>query len=199
MDAFADRRVNLYEVLQVSSTATPDVLQAAYRALARAYHPDVNPSPEAARKMRQLNAAYQILSDPRRRARYDLAHARVLRVSSSGTRSGAGVRTPPSRGGRTRPPTVSGALGPAHDAGVGAIAQGRGPRLSRVLGLLAVVVLVIGLVVWGFWTIAGILEDEPLPAMSEQAVRAHAQVGVPDDVLSSALVEQSRASSYGRR
>jgi curved DNA-binding protein CbpA len=74
------RRINLYEVLQVSVKASPEVVQAAYRALARAYHPDVNPSPDAARQMRQLNAAYNVLSDPVRRARYDSVRGRPMRA-----------------------------------------------------------------------------------------------------------------------
>src|SRR5215472_4599646 len=69
------RQLNLYEVLQVSPKASPEVVQAAYRVLARAYHPDVNTSPNAARMMRQLNAAYTVLSDPERRARYDAQRA----------------------------------------------------------------------------------------------------------------------------
>src|SRR3954452_9246855 len=71
VDRDALRQLNLYEVLQVSAKASPEVLQAAYRVLARVYHPDVNTSPNAARMMRQLNAAYKVLSDPERRVRYD--------------------------------------------------------------------------------------------------------------------------------
>src|SRR5258708_3863538 len=71
VDTLSSRRVNLYEVLQVSPRAGQEVIQAAYRALARTYHPDVNDAPDAARQMRQLNAAYGVLSDPERRARYD--------------------------------------------------------------------------------------------------------------------------------
>ena len=68
---------NLYEVLQVSPEANTEVIRAAYRTLARSQHPDVNPDPDATRHMRRLNAAYHILSDPARRARYDAARARV--------------------------------------------------------------------------------------------------------------------------
>jgi curved DNA-binding protein CbpA len=61
---------DLYERLQVSPRATLGVIRAAYRTLARDYHPDVNATPEAARYMLHLNEAYDILSDPIRRARY---------------------------------------------------------------------------------------------------------------------------------
>jgi hypothetical protein len=64
-------RATLYDVLQVSPWCEPDVIQAAYRALARTRHPDVNRDPDAEDQMRRLNVAYQVLSDPVRRTRYD--------------------------------------------------------------------------------------------------------------------------------
>ncbi len=60
-----------YAVLQVHPSAHPDVIQAAYRRLALIYHPDKNPSAEAARMMARINVAYEVLSDPERRAEYD--------------------------------------------------------------------------------------------------------------------------------
>ena len=60
-----------YEILQVSPSAHPDVIQAAYRRLALLYHPDRNPSEDAVRIMAQLNEAYAVLSDPEQRAQYD--------------------------------------------------------------------------------------------------------------------------------
>src|SRR4051812_11194087 len=64
-------RGTLYDVLQVSPWCEPEVIQAAFRALARTRHPDVNRDPDAEDQMRRLNVAYQTLSDPGRRARYD--------------------------------------------------------------------------------------------------------------------------------
>lgn len=60
-----------YEILQVHPSAEPEVIQAAYRKLAQKYHPDVDPSPEATEKMKRLNVARDVLSDPEQRRRYD--------------------------------------------------------------------------------------------------------------------------------
>jgi hypothetical protein len=60
-----------YRTLQVDPSADLETIQAAYRKLARANHPDLNARPEAAVRMRAINAAYAVLSDPARRAAYD--------------------------------------------------------------------------------------------------------------------------------
>jgi len=63
---------DLYEILQLHPSAEPDIIQAARRRLTLRYHPDRNSSPEAAKVMIRVNNAYEILSDPERRAAYDL-------------------------------------------------------------------------------------------------------------------------------
>jgi curved DNA-binding protein CbpA len=70
---------DLYELLEISPRASYEVIHAAYRVLARAYHPDVNASDAAAHRIRRLNAAYHVLSDPEGRARYDLECSRAHR------------------------------------------------------------------------------------------------------------------------
>src|SRR5260370_30334980 len=88
-----ERGKNLYDLLEVSPNASPPVIQAAYHVLARAWHPDVNPTPEAARRIRDLNAAYHVLSDPQRRARYDLKRARWSRRDRLSGSAVGGPRT----------------------------------------------------------------------------------------------------------
>ena len=66
---------DLYEILQVHHAAEPEVIEAAYRRLARKYHPDVNNSPESAEVMKRLNLAYEVLRDPVKRAAYDRQRA----------------------------------------------------------------------------------------------------------------------------
>ena len=61
-----------YEVLGVKRDATEAAIRAAYRKLAKKYHPDVNPGkPEAAERFKTIGAAYDLLSDPEKRKRFD--------------------------------------------------------------------------------------------------------------------------------
>ena len=63
-----------YESLQVSRHAEIEVITAAYRSLARKYHPDKNTSPVSTQRMQEINAAYEILKDPLKRKGYDRDH-----------------------------------------------------------------------------------------------------------------------------
>ena len=69
----------LYEVLMLHPTATIEVINAVYRALAKQHHPD-HAGPEASEKMARINEAYAVLSDTEKRARYD----EIIGVSKAG-------------------------------------------------------------------------------------------------------------------
>lgn len=60
-----------YEVLGVSKTATADEIKKAYRTLAKKYHPDVNSEPGAAEKFKEIQEAYEVLSDEQKREQYN--------------------------------------------------------------------------------------------------------------------------------
>ena len=62
---------SLYETLEVSSNATSEEIKKAYRRLARKYHPDINKEKDAEEKFKEINAAYEILSDEKKRKQYD--------------------------------------------------------------------------------------------------------------------------------
>ena len=60
-----------YEILGVSKSATPDEMKKAYRKLALQYHPDKNKSKEAEEKFKEINQAYEVLSDTQKKQMYD--------------------------------------------------------------------------------------------------------------------------------
>ncbi|KAB7886225.1 DnaJ C-terminal domain-containing protein [Poseidonibacter ostreae] len=62
---------SLYETLEVSENASKDEIKKAYRKLARKYHPDVNKDKEAEEKFKEINAAYEVLSDEQKKLQYD--------------------------------------------------------------------------------------------------------------------------------
>lgn len=66
-----------YEVLQISPNADPETVHRVYRLLAQRYHPDNQESGDGSR-FRKLAEAYEIVSDPERRAQYDVVHAREV-------------------------------------------------------------------------------------------------------------------------
>jgi curved DNA-binding protein CbpA len=67
-----------YATLGVAPNETADLIKAAYRKKAAQYHPDKNPSPDAAARFREAQEAYEILSDISRRKAYDEFRQRSL-------------------------------------------------------------------------------------------------------------------------
>ena len=63
---------SLYETLGVSSSASESEIKKAYRKLARQYHPDVNKDASAEEKFKEINAAYEVLSDKSKKSQYDM-------------------------------------------------------------------------------------------------------------------------------
>ncbi|MDD4855295.1 MAG: DnaJ domain-containing protein, partial [Sulfuricurvum sp.] len=62
---------SLYTTLEIAPGASETEIKKAYRKLARQYHPDVNKDPAAEEKFKEINAAYEVLSDKEKRAKYD--------------------------------------------------------------------------------------------------------------------------------
>ena len=86
-----------YKILQVDPEAEDEVIQAAYRRLARKYHPDLAETPEAAARMASINAAWELIGDPAARAAFDRKRA------AQKARPAAGEPASGSAPGSTRP------------------------------------------------------------------------------------------------
>lgn len=105
-----------YKVLQVDSEAEDEVIAAAYRRLARKYHPDTAGA-DAAPRMAAINAAWEVLGDPGRRAAFDRERAvaaALERARSAGTAASAAGSVPPAdpRGPGTPPASTRPAAPP---------------------------------------------------------------------------------------
>lgn len=82
-----------YKVLGVPRAATGEDVRRAYRRLARQYHPDANPDdPATEERFKEVQQAYEILSDPNKRREYDARSRPSARQTSGASRQGAGSR-----------------------------------------------------------------------------------------------------------
>lgn len=122
-----------YKVLQVDPEADAEIIALVYRRLARKFHPDVSPGPEAAARMLEINRAMEILGDPLLRETFD--RERVGRDRSA--RTGSGPRPEPGSGLRPEPDSdawsaagsaSSGVAGRSRPAG----AAGQGPTAAPI-------------------------------------------------------------------
>jgi len=106
-----------YEVLELPRNATPEDIKKAFRRLALQYHPDRNKNDDAGERFKEINEAYQVLSDPQRKAAYDrFGHAGVQGDTGRGFQGFEGF----------------GGLGDIFDAFFGGQTR-RGPRRGRDL------------------------------------------------------------------
>jgi curved DNA-binding protein CbpA len=112
-----------YEVLQVHPRAESEVIRAAYRTLARKYHPDLGGDPS---RMIAINDAWDVLGDPRRRAEYDELRARI------GGSPAATVR-PAEHGAQRRPESAATTPGQPRAAPVSDVSHA-GPPPGRPSG-----------------------------------------------------------------
>lgn len=116
---------DLYRILQVHPTAEPEVIQAAYRRLARKYHPDAEGGSEA--RMAELNAAYAVLGDPVLRADFDRRHGGSDPAFEADPRERAPTAdsVPPARA--TRPQPVPEDVSPDQGPGRNPVGSGYDP------------------------------------------------------------------------
>jgi hypothetical protein len=165
-----------YDNLKVAHDAPVDVIKRAYRKLSQKYHPDRNPDPSALEIMKMINLAWDVLSDPERRARHDRAIASVAHRSA---------RVP------AAPVRPSSATTSARAAPAEVKSHADGVRVSVVIALLLAVVL---FAVFQFSETDTDTEDAALPAQAmteEIAPPATASERMEHGYLRSAAQDQS--------
>jgi len=137
-------RLDYYSILQVHPKAEKEIIDVAYRRLASKYHPDVSQVSNAAERMKQINTAYEVLSDPVKRAVYDADRG----VAPS-------MDTPPDAVTRSRYRigTRRALLIAAGLAILAVLAFRLGPALLSLVPKLVVVLVVISLGVWLLFTL----------------------------------------------
>jgi molecular chaperone DnaJ len=131
---------DFYELLGLSTDASQDDIQKAHRKLARQEHPDANPEdPQAQERFKQIQQAYEVLSDPEKRREYDKQFDVFSRENLGGPRAGASGRngevatsTPSEQVDRNRSPL----FWVGYILGIGLVALVLALLVMFVLGLL---------------------------------------------------------------
>lgn len=122
-----------YDVLGVSRTAGTEEIQRAYRNLARRWHPDLNKDPGAEERFKEISEAYEVLSDPGNRRRYDQYGHAWQQVPEGAAAAGAGGPGGPCGAGGGRRVYVDTGGGPGFAGGFGAAGFG-GMDFEDLLG-----------------------------------------------------------------
>ena len=87
-----------YRVLGVNNTASPEEILKAYRNLTKQYHPDINPHPTSTAYLQEINEAYSVLKDPKKRATYDREFKDHFFTKESTFSASSGASSPKSDG-----------------------------------------------------------------------------------------------------
>ena len=101
-DHLVNADTDYYELLQISPNADPDTVTRVFRLLAQRYHPD-HPDTGNESMFREILSAYAVLSDPEKRASYDVHHGAIRRDRRPSTRANHDKHGSPPRGGTCRP------------------------------------------------------------------------------------------------
>lgn len=141
---------DLYELLGVARDADADQIKKAYRKLARQLHPDVNPDPDAQERFKHVSSAYEVLSDPQKRAHYDRG-GDPFGGAGAGFGQGAGF---------SFTDIMDAFFGGAAPGGAG---QGRGPRPRTRRGQDALIALEVELAEAAFGVTREIKVDTAVP------------------------------------
>jgi len=167
-----------YDNLKVARDAPPEVIKAAYRALAQRYHPDVNPSSDAARVMKLINEAWQVLSDPAARRRHDewIEDQLIAEVLAE---AAAEMDTPRERNATKSPPSSAGSTNGNQADNLDRFTSWLAHATRSTYALLGAAAFVL-LVVWAFskqTPLSSISQPEQLvipgPAYSEPSKPAY--------------------------
>ncbi len=148
-----------YDNLKVRRDAPLGVIKASYRKLSQKYHPDRNPDPKALEIMKMINQAWDVLSDPERRAMHDRAIAELEQRNAAPSRAAA--RPAPAPRAPRRTPAAPAA--PAKTRGRGIFRWFDG-NPARVLGVIVHLLIVIMVIVFQF-SMAGTADGDETPVI----------------------------------